>query len=705
MEAGQKIREFEQRVMWRKRLLAMQDRFALLLIIGGLLSAALVLYVRLRAIDVSTWAIAAAVFGIVTAVLGALWYMTRARGRDAAFLIDAALELEDRVSSARIIIERGGPEKEVERALLGDAADHIAGKQVSEVVPNRMPQWYGLAAVGLVALGVALFIPQKSLPGGEARAEERASIEMAGEQLEETAREVEEIAPIGTETATLAKEQAELGRALRRSNDTRAEALKKLSALGERIEQRHEELASTRADEIVSLAEKRLGAALSAIRKPPGKSAGKPGAQAASENDEEKLPVTEAPAPGQAERKTGDSPADRQGKEVAGKSGGPPKDGKTRQDRSASEPSAKEGSKQAGAKTKDQAESKPADSPVDSKVQSAGGKPEQAREKQPEKQPTGQKPASDAQKAETEQRGSEGKSAAKTASPPEQGAPGDAPSDSKEDKSKGDQQPQTEQKDSGLFPALSNLPNAVTSAVTEQAAKALPSLSEQLLKKAEQLRAGELKPEDIQQLRQAAEFLARDLSQIAQSKEFQQAVEQMARQINPQQLEQVARQLLSQEKVRRELEAAARLLAQNRQVKEFVAGLERNFNKDQRPGPPGNPGAERGGRDPEPGGRNGPGQNAGGTGNRAQNPEPGDSLKGKGRETRVAGIMERKPGGEYLFLQTKPGTGAARLPYSSAYPQYRRQAERSVERSNVPPHMRSVVRSYFDAINPDGKKQ
>ncbi len=67
--------------------------------------------------------------------------------------------------------------------------------------------------------------------------------------------------------------------------------------------------------------------------------------------------------------------------------------------------------------------------------------------------------------------------------------------------------------------------------------------------------------------------------------------------------------------------------------------------------------------------------------------------------------MQRKPGGEYLFLQAKPGAGAARTPYSSAYPQYRREAERSVERSQVPQHMRSVIRKYFDAINPDANKK
>jgi hypothetical protein len=70
----------------------------------------------------------------------------------------------------------------------------------------------------------------------------------------------------------------------------------------------------------------------------------------------------------------------------------------------------------------------------------------------------------------------------------------------------------------------------------------------------------------------------------------------------------------------------------------------------------------------------------------------------------LKGKLQQGFGGEYLYLQTKAGVGAARTPYSSAYPQYRREAERSVQRSQVPPNLRSVVRKYFDAINPDAKK-
>ena len=108
----------------------------------------------------------------------------------------------------------------------------------------------------------------------------------------------------------------------------------------------------------------------------------------------------------------------------------------------------------------------------------------------------------------------------------------------------------------------------------------------------------------------------------------------------------------------------------------------------------------------QPNGR-GEGQGEGPGRGRGPQERRGDEVKlsAGGREVRPGGTIQRKPGGEYLFLQAKPGAGAARAPYSSAYPQYRREAERSVERSQVPQHMRSVIRKYFDAINPDANKK
>ncbi|HSQ19853.1 MAG TPA: hypothetical protein VLR92_05710, partial [Blastocatellia bacterium] len=252
-------------------------------------------------------------------------------------------------------------------------------------------------------------------------------------------------------------------------------------------------------------------------------------------------------------------------------------------------------------------------------------------------------------------------------------------------------------------------PGAAPDSLAEQSMKALPKMSDELLKKAAELRAKELSPGDIEKLRKAAELLSRDLAQIGQSKELQQALKEMARSIRPEQIEQAARALGNQEKLKQELDAAARLLAENQQAKEMVAGLVDRFARiegekdqhDNRRGADKSDLREQGNR-----ARN---QVLSGTrGGQGQAPEKlgtfDKRLDGKGRESGLQGKLQKRSGGEYLYLQSKAGTGAAHVPYASVYPQYRREAERSVQRTQVPPKLRSVVRKYFDAINPGPKK-
>ncbi len=687
-EAAQKIKQLERDVTWRMRLLALQDRLAPALLVGGLVAAGAVLYIRLRPAHFPVWAAVLTISALVAAIALGRWYPKRATALDAAFLIDKALDLEDRISSAHEVIEkgviekgeieRGAPVRVVETALVEDAAERIVDARASKIAPHRFKLSHALSLIGVIALLLAVMIPERSLPGGEAIATERADIQTAGEQLEQAAEEVKQIVPPGTETEKLAKEQVELGRALRRSTDTRAEALKKLSALEERIRSRHDELANTRADEIVALAEKRLGSALSS--QPESSSV-----KATKKNDESR---------GSQESDSSSAPAE----EAKPAPPGPPKSG--------------------AASTKRTAESDP------KRVE----KPEPTPEKEssePEKADAGPHP--DADKTPEQNQGKPEATDSGTKTTEEKAtATGQA-------KSEGGKTPEVN------VDAVKNIPGAVA----EQAAKALPGMSEQLLKKAEQFRADQLKPEDIKQIAQAAQLLARDLAPIMQSKEFQQAVEQLARQVTPEQMERVARELKKNEELRKELEAAGRLLMQNQQAKEMAAGLAKELGEmrarnDQLS--PGNlkkqsgqtesgqtEGRQTEGRQTEsrqtegetpPGASvndslQGPGRDSkmnqsgrqGKSRGRGERVNQENRLTGEGRESALGGRLQSNPGGEYLYLEAKPGSGAARVPYTSAYPQYRREAERTVERSQIPPRFRSVVRNYFDSINPDGHKE
>lgn len=650
-DAAISIKRFERKVMWRERALSMINHLALALMIGGIASASIVLYIRLRPAELSIWKIVIAVFGSVALAAGARWFLTRARERDAAFKIDRALGLEDRIVSSRAIIEQGGPQREIETALIADAASRISKADGSRVVPFVIARWHALGLIGIAALVVALMIPQKPNPQAAALIAERQDIQTAGEQLEQIGSEVEKELPPETETARLAKEQAELGRALRRSTDTRAEALKKINELESRIRQRQDVLANTRADEIVELAERRLKSALA--EKPKERKQNQDKATSASEAS---LSEQNAAAENKNENKADTS---NQSETVAS----------NKSDESSAKPT--------GERKPDQ--SKPSG---DNSSESNVDKKQPDKDEQPSGEQSGnQSSPVNQNKSETEPSGEKNS---------QQKPEGEKSESEKSESEKSESEKSEGEKKENVKPPTDGLSRLMA----EQAAKAL---SNQLLKKAEQLRAGQLNPEDIKKLQQSAENLARDLAPIAQSKEFQQALEQLAQKVNPEQLEQVARELMKNEQLKRELEATARMLAENRQVKEMVAGLAQKFDGRQR------------GEAKEQARNQSSGQGEGtGKGSGDKNLEmnaPREQLKGQGKEQKLAGRMQKKPGGEYLFLQARPGAGAARAPYSSAYPQYRREAERAVERSRVPAHLRSLVRNYFDVINPDVEKK
>lgn len=671
-EAAQTIDRLKRKVMWRARLIALQDYAAIALIAGGTLAAAIALYIKLKPVETAWWPIPLAAFVLIAVVAVARWLKRAVTEREAAFKIDRALELEDRITTTQVIIERGGPVTPIETALVEDAARHIAGANERAIVPYRFVYWHVLSLLGVAALVTALAIPQKVLPESEQLIIERANIESAGEQLEQTATEVEKITPAGTDTAKLAREQADLGRSLRRMMGSKAEALKKLSALEERIRERHDELASTRADEIVSLAEKRLQPALASK---PKVSQIKPATdQQAKTNQNETGNNSELAKKDDA--KTTEPRAEN--KNVAAG-----KQSSTEQQRAETNSST--------ANRQVAAERKP---PADAAAQPQSGN----RSEKQSAQPT----ATENEKIASGQTASRQNAENKPA---------------EQQKAESDKQPSSDAVGSLAEQAASAVPESMT----EQAAKAAtPMLSEQLLKQAEQMRANQLTPEDIKRLSQAAESLARDLAPIMQSKEFQKQVAQLVQQVNPEQLERVARELMSQENIRRELMSAVRLLEENQRAREMVAGIAEQL-KDMKPqtNPQIDLGADQNqsqtGSDGEGNLRsdnkglqtsqpNGRGGRDGSPGQRERGYAE-SKLTAQGKVVKQGGTIQPRPGGEYLYLQSKPGAGAVRAPYSSAYPQYRREAERSVERSQVPQHMRSVIRKYFDAINPDANKK
>jgi len=690
-EAVAKILRLERGVTLRQRLLSLQDGLVLSVIVVGLAFAAVVTLVRLRTIAIPAWAMVIGAISLATVTALTHWLFTRSAEAEAAFRIDETLNLDDRIATSRLIIRRGGPSNALEGALIEDSALHLGDRRASAVIPFRTRRWYALSMFSFIAVGVALMIPTRLVPVNETLAAERSDIESAGDRLEQAATDIEKALPPGSETASLAKEQAEVGRGFRRSGATRAEALRRLSALEERIRRRHDDLASTRADEIVSLADRRLGSALSTSNRQRAKietdeSGGTKLAETETKAGERKRAATKE-ASVTTPSDAGESRESSQEAVATSGEAGLRRPPSSRRDQPNVDPATTAERRQPGAKkrTHETARGKG----------SRTGDPSEA-----ESTSSGPRGAPNAEKAgETSQRPDD-----QTSGDPKHGgglAGDQSASERKESGQRSSELP------AGALDAL----KAVPSSLAEQAGKAIPKVSEELLKKAAELRANQLNESDIAKLRKAAELLSRDLSVIGQSKELQKALEEMARQIRPDQIEQVARELGNNEKLKQELGAAARLLSENHQAKETVAGLTGQFARmqDQRHRPD-NDQQSAGQSDLRSQQRRpsdqGPQSNRASAG---RAPEKLDTatdrqLAGQGRKSSLNGKLQPGSGGEYLYLQSKAGIGAARAPYSSAYPQYRREVERSVQRSEVPPSLRSVVRKYFDAINPDSKR-
>ena len=688
IDAAQQIRRLQRSVMLRSRLLSLRDAVSFALTLAFLIIAPLIVSAKLRLVEFPLWPVIAIICFTFLCVALVRWARSLATEDESAFLIDQSLNLDDRIASSWSVITRGGPNDEFQRALIEDAAERISSERAESIVRFVMPRSYAVSLLSVVLLVAAAMLPARTIPVTEAAATERTDVDNAGVRLEASSSEIERETPKDTDTATLAREQADLGRKLRASRATRAEALKRLGALEERIRQRHDDLANTHADEIVALADRRFSGTISSTPITPKKF---------EQESRESEPIGQVnsskPGPSRAQQQKNDKP----GNIATNQPVTQPSDAANNSSIADASPSKKNRSKNPRRSVKSKLANETASASADGRTDNSN-KSEVSGAKQAPTKPSPNDHASPrGSAANPPASNSAAKSEAQAGKPDPAAQSDDKKSDAEHDEAKTDDAAKT------AVDALKAVPDSLS----QQAAKALPKISAELLKKAAQLRDKQLSPSDIEKLRNAAESLSRDLAKIGQSEELQKALKEMARDVKPEQVEEVARQLEGQESLKKELEAAARLLSENRQAREAVAGLAGQISKGQNSDGDSPSTGQRSKSKPQGLGGNGPSDNA--RTDSVAKPKSADDTRlreqtGQGRKASVGGKLQQRPGGEYLYLQTKAGTGSSRVEYSSAYPQYRREAERSISRSQVPPGMRSVVRKYFDAINPDAKK-
>jgi RNA polymerase-interacting CarD/CdnL/TRCF family regulator len=234
------------------------------------------------------------------------------------------------------------------------------------------------------------------------------------------------------------------------------------------------------------------------------------------------------------------------------------------------------------------------------------------------------------------------------------------------------------------------------------------SLAERARAAAEAAQSRSLDASEKQALRDAARQLGGELEGLENTEELEAALEALAEgDMSADELEQLARALEDLEAASAEHEAAEHLRAANRAAKQQVAGRgpgERESN--DKAGPFAGRGSTNDRTDQEYETESQPStmestRDRPDTRGEYEARNESERLGAQGASARVRGNLQRGAKQTTLFVQAAPGRAPTMAPYQEAYPRYRRSAERSIERSNVPPERRGVVRDYFDAINPD----
>src|SRR5262249_35650827 len=162
----------------------------------------------------------------------------------------------------------GGPANLMETALVQDAASRLSNATPERIVEYRPPRlgsavrcYTSVGSSIVVAIAVLAAIIEYRLPSSRALDPATVAVmQTAGDYLEQSTKAIEAGIKPGTPTATLAEQQADLARALKntpghagpgRSRPLgKTEALKALSAIGEKLGDRKSELENTRASEI-----------------------------------------------------------------------------------------------------------------------------------------------------------------------------------------------------------------------------------------------------------------------------------------------------------------------------------------------------------------------------------------------------------------------------------------------------------------------
>ena len=185
----------------------------------------------------------AALIGVVLIILGTIiggW--RKPSPAEVARWVDGKQNLKERLSTA-LEFSQSGAAAEWKSLLVADAAQHAQGLDARRLLPFHLPKFMRWALVVLLVTAGLGFVPEYRSKKQQQKQADTANIKNTGQQLADLTRRSLAVKPPALETTEKALEKVEeLGQHLGKVSLTKAEALKEVASVREKVAQEVKDL-------------------------------------------------------------------------------------------------------------------------------------------------------------------------------------------------------------------------------------------------------------------------------------------------------------------------------------------------------------------------------------------------------------------------------------------------------------------------------
>lgn len=194
--------------------------------------------------ELTLWALLLPPLGALAGLVAGAW--RRPGLAETARWVEDRERLEQRLSTAlEVARDTDGRRQSWTQLILRDAASAAARLDPRRLLPLHLPRAAKWSALGLIALLALGFVPEYRSKDWRQRQQDAAVMRDTGRQLAEVMRrEVQQRPPAGEDFRREAEAAAALGDRLAQAKLTRADALKELASVTERLRQEAKDLAN-----------------------------------------------------------------------------------------------------------------------------------------------------------------------------------------------------------------------------------------------------------------------------------------------------------------------------------------------------------------------------------------------------------------------------------------------------------------------------